>query len=174
MSDTIVPDFECTTFTPCDDNTRQLRDAFGQFATGVTVVTANTPDGVVGITASSFSSVSLSPPLVLWSPEKKSRRFPYFAEAEFYAIHVLAAEQEQLAWDVVKDMWALKEAPLKINCSGVPILDGCLARFDCKQTAVYEGGDHVIILGEVLQTELRTNGDGLAFFKGKMQSIHQD
>ena len=98
-----------TSFTPDAENTRLLRDAFGRFATGVTVVTAMSEDGPVGITANSFTSVSLDPPMVLWSPSKTSRRFPYFDKATHYAIHVLAAEQETLCWGFAKDAFALKQ-----------------------------------------------------------------
>ncbi|MEM7319159.1 MAG: flavin reductase family protein, partial [Pseudomonadota bacterium] len=80
-------------FAPDPENTRQLRDAFGKFATGVTVVTCAGADGPLCITANSFSSISLDPALVMWAPGKSSRRFPLFRDAEHYAIHVLAAEQ---------------------------------------------------------------------------------
>ena len=80
-----------------DFSERELRDALGRFATGVTVVTTMTPRGPLGITANSFASVSLAPPLVLWSPARKSRRFPAFEAAPFFAIHVLSAGQRGLA-----------------------------------------------------------------------------
>jgi flavin reductase (DIM6/NTAB) family NADH-FMN oxidoreductase RutF len=76
---------------------RRLRDALGQFATGVTVVTTMTPAGPLGITANSFASVSLVPPLVLWSPARKSARFPAFEAASHFAIHVLSCDQRALA-----------------------------------------------------------------------------
>lgn len=157
-----------TVFEPDDSNTRLLRDAFGRFATGVTIVTANTPDGVVAITANSFSSVSLTPPLVLWSPDRNSRRFPYFVEAEHYAIHVLAAEQNALCWSVAKDVYGLRALDLALNAEGVPVLENCLARFECTQKAVYDGGDHAIVLGTVNRAEMREEGDALAFFKGQV------
>lgn len=157
-----------TVFEPDDSNTRLLRDAFGRFATGVTIVTANTPDGVVAITANSFSSVSLTPPLVLWSPDRNSRRFPYFVEAEHYAIHVLAAEQNALCWSVAKDVYGLRALDLALNTEGVPVLENCLARFECTQKAVYDGGDHAIVLGTVNRAEMREEGDALAFFKGQV------
>ncbi|WP_425592875.1 flavin reductase family protein [Epibacterium ulvae] len=160
-----------TRFVPGEDNTRLLRDAFGRFATGVTVVTTDSPDGVVAITANSFSSVSLNPPLVMWAPDKASRRFPYFEKAEHYAVHVLAAEQKDLCWSVAKDLSCLREMDLNRNAEGVPVLEGCLARFECRQSAVYEGGDHIIVLGEVLRAEMREEGDALAFFKGQMGSF---
>ncbi|EPX81611.1 flavin reductase family protein [Litoreibacter arenae] len=155
-------------FVPDEDNTRLLRDAFGRFATGVTIVTAATENGVAAITANSFSSVSLSPPLVLWSPDKTSRRFSYFEAATHYAVHVLSTDQDDLCWAVAKDVYALRDRDLRRNAEGVPVLEGCLARFECTKTAVYEGGDHVIMLGQVNRAAMREEGDPLAFYKGQM------
>jgi flavin reductase (DIM6/NTAB) family NADH-FMN oxidoreductase RutF len=76
---------------------RDLRDALGRYATGVTVVTTMTPHGPLGMTVNSFSSVSLDPPLVLWSPARKSSRFPAFEASSHFAIHILAADQRPLA-----------------------------------------------------------------------------
>ena len=84
-----------TDFIPDETNGRLLRAAFSKFASGVTVVTAMSEEGPVGITANSFSSLSIDPPLVIWSPSVGSRRFPYFENAEYFAIHVLAADQER-------------------------------------------------------------------------------
>ena len=157
-----------TAFVPDESNTRLLRDAFGRFATGVTIVTADTPEGVVAITANSFSSVSLTPPMVLWSPDRNSRRFPYFDAAEHYAIHVLATEQSDLCWQVAKDVYGLRGMDLAKNAEGVPVLENCLARFECTRKAVYDGGDHTIVLGTVNRAEMREEGDALAFFKGQI------
>lgn len=154
-----------TSFVPDAGNTRLLRDAFGRFATGVTIVTAMSDDGPVGITANSFTSVSLEPAMVLWSASKASRRFPYFDKASHYAIHVLAADQETLCWNFAKDAFALRQISHGLNPEGVPLLEGALARFECKQTSKFDGGDHRIILGEVLRAEMR-DGDGLTFFAG--------
>ncbi len=156
------------TFVPDESNTRLLRDAFGRFATGVTIVTAATQTGVAAITANSFSSVSLTPPLVLWSPDKNSRRFSFFENATDYAIHVLADDQDDLCWAVAKDAFALNDQNLNVNAEGVPVIENCLARFECTKTAVYEGGDHVIMLGQVMRAEMREEGDPLAFFKGQI------
>lgn len=161
-----------TSFQPDAENTRLLRDAFGRFATGVTVVTAMSKDGPVGITANSFSSVSLDPPMVLWSPSKTSRRFPYFDEADHYAIHILAADQDALCWGFAKDAFALQNIKHDLNAEGVPIIEKTLARFECKRAAGFEGGDHKIILGEVLRAEMR-EGDALAFYAGKYGQFAQ-
>jgi len=119
------------TFKPDRTNTRALRDAFGRFASGVTIVTASSKDGPVGITASSFSSLSLDPPLVLWSPDAGSYRFPYFEAATHFAIHVLGAEQIALCEGFAKSPFAFDDADLAFNAEGVPLINGCLARFEC-------------------------------------------
>lgn len=155
-------------FVPTAENTRTLRHAFGRFATGVTVVTCQSESGPVGITANSFTSLSLTPPLVLWAPDKSSRRFPYFRNAKHFAIHVLAHDQSDLCWSIAKDMHGLSKENLTINPEGVPLLGGCLARFECIQHAVHDGGDHEIVVGRVLRAALNEEGDALAFFKGKM------
>ena len=158
-------------FVPSEQTQRSLRDAFGRFATGVTVVTVGTDEGPIAITANSFASVSMEPPLVLWSPQKSSKRSQYFVTAEHFAIHVLAADQDDLCWRVAKDMHALSGLDLVENSEGVPLIDGCLARFECRQHAVHDGGDHDIIVGRVLRAAFVEEGDGLGFFKGKMNRI---
>jgi len=122
-----------TAFKPDRSNTRALRDAFGRFASGVTIVTAPSEDGPVGITANSFSSLSLDPPLVLWSPDAGSRRFPYFERATHYAIHVLAAEQANLCHGFSRSPFAFDEIDGEFNEHNVPLISGCLARFECRR-----------------------------------------
>ncbi|WP_372800258.1 flavin reductase family protein [Paracoccus seriniphilus] len=157
-------------FVPDPENGRVLRDAFGMFATGVTIVTAQGPSGCAAITANSFSSVSMNPPLVLWSPARHSSRFALFAEAEHYAIHVLSADQHELAWAVARNGAALQDRRLAQNDHGVPVLEQCLARFDCRRYARHDAGDHAIVLGEVLRATMQ-QGDPLAFFGGRMARI---
>lgn len=151
-------------FVPSTD-TKRFRSALGQFATGVTVVTARTDDGPIGITANSFASVSLDPPLVLWSPAKVSNRFVHFTAAQNYAIHVLGADQIDLCHhfankpDFAGIDWA--------TCpDGAPLLAGCLTRFECRRVAVHDGGDHVIIIGEVKKVTFR-EGAPLLFSGGR-------
>lgn len=159
-----------TAFKPDRSNTRALRDAFGRFASGVTIVTAPSEDGPVGITANSFSSLSLDPPLVLWSPDAGSRRFPYFERAAHFAIHVLGAEQADLCHGFSRSAFAFDDINVSFNEHGVPLIDGCLARFECRQNAIYPGGDHKIVVGEVLNAEMR-DGDSLAFFAGQLRAL---
>ena len=152
-------------FVPGPDTARALRDALGRFATGVTVVTATGPDGPVGITANSFASVSLDPALVLWSPAKSSSRFPVFAEAGHFAIHVLGAEQRDLAAHFVRHGTEFDATGWQPGPGGVPLIPGCLARFACRRSAVHDAGDHVIVVGEVLEAAYR-DGSPLVFQGG--------
>lgn len=162
MRDLAVP----TAFTPTSDNTRLLRDAFGRFATGVTVVTAATDDGPVGITANSFSSLSLEPALVLWSPAKNSKRFDDFANARHFAIHILAEDQAAVCEGFARNKRAFDGLDMARNDHGVPLINDCLARFECTHVATHPGGDHVIVVGEVTYAQIN-EGNPLGFFGGK-------
>lgn len=162
---------EPTRFEPGQDNTRLLRDAFGQFATGVTIVTAMTDEGPMAITANSFASISLDPPLVMWAPGRHARRFAHFEAAQHYAIHVLAADQDKLCFAVAKDAKALDRQPHRPSPEGVPLLDGCLARFECVREASHEGGDHLLVIGRVLRAEMHPERAALAFFRGRMMTL---
>jgi flavin reductase (DIM6/NTAB) family NADH-FMN oxidoreductase RutF len=147
------------------EDTRMLRDALGRFATGVTVVTTSTRDGPMGFTANSFASVSLDPPLVLWSPAKASARYPFFAAARHYAIHVLGAEQAELSRRFVRGGAGFDGLAHEINAEGVPLVPGVLARFECEQIATHDGGDHLIVVGRVRRAVFREGGP-LVFSQG--------
>jgi flavin reductase (DIM6/NTAB) family NADH-FMN oxidoreductase RutF len=142
-------------FVPGPHTLRAFRDALGAFATGVTVITTDGPEGPVGITANSFSSLSLDPPLVLWSPARASRRFPIFAEAERFSIHVLAAGGDAVARHFARSG--------ELPAGG---LGAVLARFDCTRHAVHEGGDHAIVVGRVLRA-WHAPGAPLVFHAGR-------
>lgn len=137
-------------------NHRGLRDVLGRFATGVTVVTAPGPDGPAAITANSFASVSLDPPLVLWSPAKASRRFELFRDAPRFVIHVLAADQTDLARHFARTGHDFSPADWHEAPGGLPLLNHFAARFTCTRHAVHDGGDHVVILGRVDRAEAGT------------------
>lgn len=142
-------------FVPGPDTQRAFRDALGAFATGVTVITTDGPEGPVGITANSFASLSLDPPLVLWSPARASRRFAIFAGAERFAIHVLGADGTEVARHFTRT-GDLPEGGL----------GAVLARFDCARHAVHEGGDHALIVGRVLRA-WHAPGAPLVFHAGR-------
>lgn len=159
-------DMDQHTFEPGPDQQRAFRDALGRFATGVTIVTTPTPDGPIAITANSFASLSLDPPLVLWSPAKASQRFSFFAEADHFAIHVLAADQAQLCAEVAKDARRFRPGDLTENENGVPLIETALAHFECSREAVHDGGDHVIVVGRVERVRMR-EGEPLLFLQGQ-------
>ncbi len=131
---------------------RALRNALGAFATGVTIVTTRGADGSdVGLTANSFSSVSLNPPMVLWSLAKTSSSIEAFRNAGHFAVHILAADQDHLGGRfAAKGIDKFAGLQLERGPDGVPLLSGCTARFECRTAFQYEGGDHVIFVGEVV------------------------
>ena len=131
----------------------QFRNALGKFATGVTVVTAkNLEGGYVGTTASSFNSVSLDPPLILWSIDRSARSLVSYEQGEFFAVNVLAADQVSVSNHFARQQEDKFEGvEYSLNAEGIPVLPDCAAVFECKLAATYDGGDHTIILGEVLR-----------------------
>jgi flavin reductase (DIM6/NTAB) family NADH-FMN oxidoreductase RutF len=152
-------------FSPDADNQIAFREALGSFATGVTVVTTIGPDGPVGMTANSFASVSLDPPLVLWSPAKASTRYKAFEQARHFAIHVLSAEQVDLCRRFTRGGAGFRGLEHAVNAADVPLLEGALARFECDTASLHDGGDHTIILGRVTRVT-RNAGEPLCFAKG--------
>lgn len=146
---------------------RPLRDALGQFATGVTVVTTVTAAGEpAGLTVNSFTSVSLDPPLVLWNLARRSANWEAFSDVEYFAVNVLAADQEPLAmaFAVPKgDPFAGLEFDKGIE--GLPLLPGALAQFECRLTSRQSGGDHEMLMGEVLDYH-DLGGEPLLFHRG--------
>ncbi|MEP2532953.1 flavin reductase family protein [Shimia sp.] len=159
-------------FDPTAENQRIYRDALGCFATGITIVTAPTPTGPIGMTANSFSSISLDPPLVLWSPAKKSQRYPLFAGADRFAIHVLRADQKDLALEFARRGDAFDQVAWHTNALNVPLIDDCLARFDCQTHAIHDGGDHAIIVGHVVHVTLN-DGAPLVFAQRSYGNFQQ-
>ena len=134
---------------------KQFRNALGAFTTGVTIVTTCDREGNnVGLTVNSFNSVSLDPPLVLWSLARSSASLDAFLNSEYFAVHILAADQEQLS-NLFAQRGADKFAGLTLEHGhgNVPLLGGCSARFECRRAFRYDGGDHEIFIGEVLTFE---------------------
>jgi 3-hydroxy-9,10-secoandrosta-1,3,5(10)-triene-9,17-dione monooxygenase reductase component len=130
---------------------KAFRQALGAFATGVTIVTTRHEQVDVGITANSFNSVSLDPPMVLWSLSRKALSLPAFQGNPHFAVHILASDQEDLSRRFASQ-GADKFAGLTIERGpgNVPMLEGCSARFQCRTTFTHDGGDHVIFVGQVL------------------------
>ncbi len=150
-----------------------FRAVLGQYATGVTIVTTQTPAGPMGITANSFASVSLDPPLVLWSPARASSRFAAFAAAESFSIHVLKADQRDLCHRFTRGGQGFDQLSYGFSPEGAPILADTLARFDCALHNTHDGGDHLIILGRVLRFAAHP-GSPLIFAQGAYAALTAD
>lgn len=167
-----------------DFDTLAFRRVLGQFATGVTVITTrapatpHTPDGaLIGITASSFNSVSLTPPLILWSLATVSASLPVFRGNSHYVVNVLAASQ----LDLCRRFATLKGdrfagVPHSFSDTGIPILDGALAWFECHNRSRYDEGDHVIFVGEVERCGAHPGTpapEPLVFQDGRFHTLHE-
>lgn len=152
---------------------RVFRGALSLFATGVTIVTAcHDQAGLIGITANSFNSVSLDPPLVLFSVANSARSLPAFLEAPSFAVNVLRRDQCDLSSRFARqgeDKW--RDVPFEPGRFGAPLLPGTMAAFDCVHYAQYEGGDHLIIVGRVVAMEHDAEGDPLLFYRGRYRLL---
>lgn len=148
---------------------QEFRAALGMFATGVTIVTARTAEGaVVGLTANSFNSVSLDPPLVLWSLARAAASLPVFSTGSHYAINVLAADQKALAERfALRGLDRFAGVAFDEGAGGAPLLHGAAATFECFNRSRYEEGDHVIFVGEVERCTRRDGAMPLLFHGGR-------
>ena len=147
---------------------RQLRNALGRFPTGVTVITTCAPDGKMeGLTANSFSALSLDPPLVLWSINHKASSLPGFLASGHFTIHVLRAHQSDLSHRFATPR-ENKFGGLSFvsGLGGSPVLDGVLASFECQTERTIEGGDHLLFVGRVHKITYG-EGDPLIFNAGR-------
>ena len=157
---------------PTPFNSMDFRQALGSFATGVTILTTLGKSGEkVGMTVNSFNSVSLDPPLILWSLDRKTNCFDDFVDAESFAVHVLAAEQQDLSQrfaSVGNDRFHDLECPQGL--SGIPILPQCSAYFECTSEHLYEGGDHVILVGRVVNF-VDNQLPPLLFYRGQYNTL---
>jgi flavin reductase (DIM6/NTAB) family NADH-FMN oxidoreductase RutF len=154
---------------------RAFRDALAQFATGVAIVTTVAPDGArIGVTVSSFNSVSLDPPLVLFSVARSAYSLPAFLSTRRYAVNILRAEQAELSSRfarALEDKWG--GIDWLAGSHGVPVAPDALAAFECEHYAEYDGGDHVILVGRVTRFELKADGPPLLFFRGRYHHISE-
>jgi flavin reductase (DIM6/NTAB) family NADH-FMN oxidoreductase RutF len=149
-------------------NTRELRNALGSFATGVTIITTRDREGKLhGMTANSFTSVSLSPPLVLWSSSLYAQSLPAFQEASHFVVNILAFDQIELSNHFAKqsDDKFINVAHV-IPESGAPVLIGAAAHFECRNEFRHYGGDHIIFIGHV-ERFAYTDRPTLLFGRGK-------
>ena len=157
---------------PAHFDPRDFRNALGAFTTGVTIVTTLAGDGRrVGLTCNSFSSVSITPPLVLWSLGVHSINLPVFIEASHFAINILAADQSALSRrfaSAVEDRFA--GVAVTPSEDGVPLIDGAAAQLECRNEARHYSGDHVIFIGEV-QRYRYSVAEPLVFARGKYKAL---
>lgn len=153
---------------PPEFDSRHFRHALSQFATGVTVITTRLADGTfLGLTASSFNSVSLDPPLVLWSLSQNASSMPVFSGNSHYVINVLSGDQAALAERFAKRIENRFEGvDFELSYTGLPILKGVSAWFECHNRSRYPEGDHVIFVGEVERCGV-TPQSALVFHGGK-------
>jgi len=153
--------------------TREFRDALGCFATGLTVVTTTDGEGrPVGFTANSFNAVSLNPPLVLFSLDRSARCLADFVASAHFAVNVLREDQRRLSDQFASstgDRWA--GVDYVAGRSGCPILPDAIANFDCRVHRTYDGGDHLIFVGEVLQLACDFSARPLLYCRGTYRGL---
>ena len=151
---------------------RELRNVFGVFATGVTIITTNDVNGKpFGLTANSYTSLSLDPPLVLVCVDKKVDCYACFEQSKVFAVNFLAEDQEQLSTRfATKGIEKFEGVPIRQGSVGVPLLEGAIGFIECKLVNGYEGGDHTIYVGEV-QAASASGERPLLFFKGKYKKL---
>ncbi len=154
-------------------DSRAFRRALGTFPTGVAVVTAAMDSAKpMGITVNSFASVSLNPQLVLWCLNRASDRFAVFSAAQSYVINVLGAVHESVSARLARPgAHVLDGLALKPTELGPPALADALAVFECVREAVYDGGDHAILVGRVMRFSCRNDGEPLVFYRGRYGAL---
>ena len=151
---------------------RHFRSVLGEFATGVTIITTIENQEPRGITANSFTSVSLEPPLVLFCLGRESTNFNAFNTADFFAVNILSADQSDIS-----NKFAVFEGDRfeGVNWTrwetGAPILPNIIAALDCRLKELFDAGDHIIVLGEVLRAEKMAEKAPLLYFEGKYSKI---
>ncbi|WP_158555817.1 flavin reductase family protein [Peribacillus glennii] len=152
---------------------RKFRDISGSFATGVTVVTTKNEKGhPVGMTANSFTSLSLDPPLVIINVDKKSSLYTEFLNAESFAVNILSSEQEDISRRFsTKNIDRFEGISYEEDVTGSPILKDVIGYFDCDIVKHYDGGDHTILIGETKGGNIGS-GEPLIFYRGKYQHVN--
>ncbi len=154
----------------------EYRRTLGSFPTGVAIMTTRDGDGEpAGLTCNSFSSVSLDPPLVLWSLRKASKSIDIFREAKSFAINVLAEDQDHLSQRFATSsiLKKFEDVSWSTGYSALPLIDDCVARFHCDVSAQHDAGDHIIFLGQVVKYEMVREGVPLVFYKGAYAMLTQ-
>ena len=151
----------------------ELRRCLGAFVTGVTVITALDEDGApIGMTVNSFNSVSLDPPLIVWSVRTNATSFPVYSKTKRFVVNILSEEQVDVSNRFAKSGPGRFEGiAITPGIDGLPLIDGCSAYLECSTEATYPGGDHLLFLGRVDRI-LGTSRKPLAFGAGKYMVVH--
>ena len=153
-------------------DTREFRNALGLFPTGVAVITAEGIEAPLGITVNSFTSVSLDPPLVLWCLDKRSDRFRAFTRARHYVVNILGTQHTEISSRLAKPGQHRLDGMGMVSTSvGLPALADAIAVFECESHAVHDAGDHVILIGRVVNVFRQDAGAPLVFFRGKYGAL---
>jgi flavin reductase (DIM6/NTAB) family NADH-FMN oxidoreductase RutF len=154
-------------------NSRAFRDALGHFATGVAVVSARVDGGApVGLTINSFASVSLEPPLILWSLDRGSDRFRAFMQVDRFGISILGGAHQELSRRLArKGQSALEEAEIATGENGVVLLRSAIASFECEVFQRIEAGDHVIFISHVLSCAQAAHEEPLVYYRGAYRAL---
>ena len=150
----------------------EFRRTMSRFATGVTIITTRVGDDMHGMTANAVTSLSLDPMLVLVCVDKTADTHDILLKAGFFAVNILARDQEELAMKLATkkgDSWShgLDEVSHQVAATGAPIIDGSIAYLDCKTLTEHHGGDHTIFIGEVLEAKELSEAQPLLFYTGK-------
>jgi flavin reductase (DIM6/NTAB) family NADH-FMN oxidoreductase RutF len=154
-------------------NSRGFRDALGHFATGVAVISATGPDGAaIGVTINSFASVSLDPPLVLWSLDKSSDRFRVLMQVENFGVNLLGQAEMDISRRLSrKGESVLGDDEMRKGHHGVPMLKHAIASLECAVHERIEAGDHVIFIGRVLHSAHDSHEQPLLYYRGAYRSL---
>lgn len=157
------------------DTARRLRSAFGSFATGVTVVTLRDENAApTGLTINSFSSLSLDPALLLFSVGRNQPSLMRLEAGEHFNVNVLGRTQEDLAWHFARRRDdKFEDVPWIEGYNGMPLIEGAIARFECRKWQIMDGGDHRIVVGEIEDFSI-VDEDPLLFFRGRMGQLCAD
>lgn len=154
---------------------RDFRDALGRFPTGVALVTVMEEGRARAMTVNSFASVSLDPPLVLWSLARDSFRYTLFHDVERFAINVLAADQIHLSGECARqDDLDASGAKWEVGPGGSPLVEGAVARFECAREAIHEAGDHDVVIGRVTYFDTPRKAPALVFYRSGYSRPQED
>lgn len=166
----------CNSTAVSSIDTKTFRAALGNFPTGVAIVTTMNEGTPVGLTCNSFSSVSMDPPLVLWSLRKESSLLQAFSSARRFAVNLLADHHGPLSSRFASSKVADKFEGVDhtVGELGLPLLDGCVSRFECETHAEYDGGDHVIFVGRVVRFGAHESAVPLVFCRGAYCSLAEE